>query len=416
MSLLPSSRSETESSQDGSLQLLDVDDEEADAVFDALSSQTTRTVLAEIHRTPGTPAELAERADTTIQNVMYHIEKLEAVELVRVTETRYSARGKEMAVYGPCENPAVVFLGTDDRKQGLIAKLKRFLGGFLVFGLLYALFETATELVRGIEQSAVSGASNPKTILVPATGAVTTLIVTYVSADGQRTVSFDPRRLSDLNTMQRRTLLASCILLVGVCTTPVALAYSPAVSDDYFHHAPSASISATPADAGVPDLPNQTVNLVVTGDNDALEAPLTERLSAALRDRGATVRHRDEVGDVSGSLLVVRFETTTFDAGGLTRDANVTTQFAYVESGDGAAAERIVASKQRSFRGGADFPSNTTGQAAGGAFVFERAGGTGSPLTTIKRTNSSAEAFTDETAALVGDRTVSYAFGQDIWN
>jgi len=60
-------------------------------------------MLAELHRTPRTPAELAEQTDTTVQNAMYHLEKLEDVKLARVTETRYSSRGKEMRVYAPSE-------------------------------------------------------------------------------------------------------------------------------------------------------------------------------------------------------------------------------------------------------------------------------------------------------------------------
>jgi len=124
MSLLPSRGPDTSTSQDGELQIVGVD-EDISAVLDALSSETARDILNEVYEEPGTPSELAERLDMSIQKVSYHLEKLESEELIAVAGTQYSEKGQEMTVYEPPEDPLVVFVGTPDRKRTLRSLVER---------------------------------------------------------------------------------------------------------------------------------------------------------------------------------------------------------------------------------------------------------------------------------------------------
>ena len=61
--------------------------------------------------------------------------------MVRVADTRYSEKGKEMNVYAPADDPVVVFVGTMERKTGLRDLLKRLVGAtgllFLVSAFLF---------------------------------------------------------------------------------------------------------------------------------------------------------------------------------------------------------------------------------------------------------------------------------------
>lgn len=137
MGLLPSSE-DVDADQEGEPRVVGVDDDRVDEVLDALSSDTARTLLSEIYSDAGTPSELGDRTDLSIQTVSYHLDTLEENDLVRVAGTRYSEKGREMNVYAPPEDPVVVFVGTEERKTGFLDVLKR------VFGAVLALFAATT--------------------------------------------------------------------------------------------------------------------------------------------------------------------------------------------------------------------------------------------------------------------------------
>ena len=102
-------------------------DEDVDTLLDALSSDTARAVLNAIYDEPGTPSEIADRLDMSIQKISYHLEKLEDEDLISVAGTRYSEKGQEMTVYEPPEDPLVLFVGTRERKDSLRTMVKRLL-------------------------------------------------------------------------------------------------------------------------------------------------------------------------------------------------------------------------------------------------------------------------------------------------
>jgi DNA-binding transcriptional ArsR family regulator len=70
-------------------------------VFDALASETARSILEEIAAEPATASELATRVDTSIQNVEYHLTQLREAGLIVEAGVWYSERGTEMSVYAP---------------------------------------------------------------------------------------------------------------------------------------------------------------------------------------------------------------------------------------------------------------------------------------------------------------------------
>ncbi|PSQ19989.1 ArsR family transcriptional regulator [Halobacteriales archaeon QS_9_67_17] len=132
VSLLPSSDDVT-GEQEGEIQVLGINEDDSANVFEALSSDTARRVLTAIYNEPAPPSGLADRLDMSLQNVSYHLDNLEEAGVVRVADTRYSEKGREMSVYAPADDPVVVFVGTEERKTGFLALLK-FLFGFQAFG------------------------------------------------------------------------------------------------------------------------------------------------------------------------------------------------------------------------------------------------------------------------------------------
>lgn len=82
---------------------------ESDSIFDALASETAREILSMLHEDPATMSEVAERIDTTVQNVSYHVKRLESAGLVSPVDTWYSTKGREMEVFGATSQPLVLF-------------------------------------------------------------------------------------------------------------------------------------------------------------------------------------------------------------------------------------------------------------------------------------------------------------------
>ena len=89
-------------------EVVGVGDERADALFDALSSSTARNVLQQLIEEPQTASELAEGADTSLQNVHYHIKKLREAGAIEEIGIEYSARGREMSVYTATSQPRIL--------------------------------------------------------------------------------------------------------------------------------------------------------------------------------------------------------------------------------------------------------------------------------------------------------------------
>jgi DNA-binding transcriptional ArsR family regulator len=137
MSLLPSS-SEASPPDDAGPRVIGVESDDADDVLSALSSETARKLLAAVHEDPGPPSDLADRVDTSIQNAQYHLQNLEEAGAIEVVDTAYSAKGREMDVYAPSDQPLVIFAGDEGKSSTLKTALKRLLGavGILAAGSL----------------------------------------------------------------------------------------------------------------------------------------------------------------------------------------------------------------------------------------------------------------------------------------
>ncbi|RQG92206.1 ArsR/SmtB family transcription factor [Natrarchaeobius chitinivorans] len=120
-------RSET-TARDGQPRIVDLEGEDADAVFSALSSTTARRIYAQLDEDPGTPSDVADAIDSSIQNVRYHLENLEEAGLIEVIDTWYSSRGNEMSVYATTDGPLIVTSDESTASQ-LKTAISRLIGG-----------------------------------------------------------------------------------------------------------------------------------------------------------------------------------------------------------------------------------------------------------------------------------------------
>ncbi|MFD1571556.1 ArsR/SmtB family transcription factor [Halorubrum laminariae] len=131
--LLPSLPDRTPDDQEP--RVVGVDDEDADDLIAALGSETARKILTRLHDEPATKSELAAAVDTSLQNVQYHLGKLDDADLVDVIDTTYSEKGREMDVYAAADEPLVLFAGGSESSSGIKTALMRLLGGYGIIGL-----------------------------------------------------------------------------------------------------------------------------------------------------------------------------------------------------------------------------------------------------------------------------------------
>ena len=84
------------SNDDVPLRVVEMDDEEAVEIFETLGSETTYLIYKQLHEEPQLPRELASTLDSSIQNIHYHLNKLEDAGLIEPVETWHSQNGVEM--------------------------------------------------------------------------------------------------------------------------------------------------------------------------------------------------------------------------------------------------------------------------------------------------------------------------------
>ena len=142
--LLPS-RPDATAAEEADPRVIGLDSEDADDLLSALSSDTAREVLATLHEEPDTPANVADRVDTSLQNAQYHLGNLEDAGLIEVTDTVYSEKGREMNRYAPADRPLVVFAGPEEESRGLQSALKNLLGAVGILGVASLLVQWYVE-------------------------------------------------------------------------------------------------------------------------------------------------------------------------------------------------------------------------------------------------------------------------------
>jgi DNA-binding transcriptional ArsR family regulator len=140
MGLLPR-RAEPEAEREPeSPRVLDLDGEDAAATFDALGSETARRIMAAVYEQPSTPVEVREQVGTSLQNVHYHLDKLEDADLIEPAGVGYSEKGNEMTVYAPASEAVVLFAGDDSERSRLERLVGRVLGLYFVLALATVTF------------------------------------------------------------------------------------------------------------------------------------------------------------------------------------------------------------------------------------------------------------------------------------
>jgi DNA-binding transcriptional ArsR family regulator len=178
--LLPSSP-DTSAADEAEPRVIGLDSDGADELLSALSSETSREILASLHEEPDTPSAVADRVDTSLQNAQYHLGNLHDANLIDVVDTIYSEKGREMKVYAPADRPLVVFAGSESESAGLQSALKSLLGGVAVLGVVSALVQF---YLRGLPFGAKAGGGTEVSTSADSGGQMGTMAVESAASAG----------------------------------------------------------------------------------------------------------------------------------------------------------------------------------------------------------------------------------------
>lgn len=122
--------------------LVDFEDESAEQIISAVSSTTARRILNQIYAEPTTASEIATELNSSVQNISYHLDRLQDADLVAVVETWYSEQGREMDVYAPTNSALVLFAGAERTSPSLKTALSRVFGAVGLVGAVSVLAHT----------------------------------------------------------------------------------------------------------------------------------------------------------------------------------------------------------------------------------------------------------------------------------
>lgn len=183
MSFFPTSPTEVET--DEAPRVVSMADDEASQVLQALSSETARSLWELLLEQPRTPSALADAADTSVQNVHYHLTRMEDADLVDEAATAYSEKGREMSVYAPTASP-LVLVSTDEDASELRDVLSKTLGALAGLALLGVLVQQslptppAPSHASGAYGTVPTATAPPVGFLVFVTGALVLAVWTVV--------------------------------------------------------------------------------------------------------------------------------------------------------------------------------------------------------------------------------------------
>lgn len=115
--------------------VVNLDSDRGEVILDALSSRTTREIFMEIYENETTISEISDEFDSSLQNIKYHVEKLEEAGLVESVATNYSEKGNEMDVYAPT-NESIILVASRLEKYDSLQKAIKSIGLVTIFATL----------------------------------------------------------------------------------------------------------------------------------------------------------------------------------------------------------------------------------------------------------------------------------------
>ncbi len=91
--------------------------EESKKLTQVISNDTARKIIELLADAPLSASDIADRLQTPLTTIVYNLENLESVGLIRVEKVKYSEKGREVKIYAPVRKLIVVVPEKTDRKS-----------------------------------------------------------------------------------------------------------------------------------------------------------------------------------------------------------------------------------------------------------------------------------------------------------
>lgn len=91
--------------------------EESKKITQVISNDTARKIIELLADVPLSASDIAERLQTPLTTIVYNLENLESVGLIKVEKIKYSEKGREVKIYAPVRKLIVVVPEKMDRKS-----------------------------------------------------------------------------------------------------------------------------------------------------------------------------------------------------------------------------------------------------------------------------------------------------------
>ncbi|RYJ08032.1 ArsR family transcriptional regulator [Halogeometricum borinquense] len=85
-----------------------IDQDDVRNTLEVVSSKTAQEILTVLTDEPHPASGVAEKVGASVQNVTYHLNRLDDAGIITPVETRYSKKGREMTVYGVSSEKLVI--------------------------------------------------------------------------------------------------------------------------------------------------------------------------------------------------------------------------------------------------------------------------------------------------------------------
>ncbi|VVB88607.1 Helix-turn-helix domain protein [uncultured archaeon] len=139
--------------------------EESKKITQVISNDTARQIIELLADAPLSASDISERLSAPISTIVYNLENLESVGLIKVERIKYSEKGREVKIYAPVRKLIVVVPEKTDKKS-VAELLKKYLGVLLAAVFASGLIEflgrstiVGSKLVQGTGESLSSGPS-----------------------------------------------------------------------------------------------------------------------------------------------------------------------------------------------------------------------------------------------------------------
>ncbi|MDJ1421627.1 MAG: helix-turn-helix domain-containing protein [Candidatus Methanoperedens sp.] len=101
--------------------------EESKRITQVISNDTARQIIELLADVPLSASDIAEHLHAPISTIVYNLENLEDVGLIRIDKIKYSEKGREVKIYAPVRKLIVVVPEKADRRS-VVDMLRKYLG------------------------------------------------------------------------------------------------------------------------------------------------------------------------------------------------------------------------------------------------------------------------------------------------